>query len=97
MVQAEEKNNFKGLIGLLNGFKDRNGKSFIAVCDESGAVYTDSANDWIVTWYAILMTKMFNFDKTGLLFTSALLTKQWLSKNKLAVEENIAKKELQFW
>lgn len=47
----------------------------------------DSANDWkdIVIWYAIPMKKMFNFDKTGLLFTSALLTKQWLSKNKLAV------------
>lgn len=38
----------------------------------------DSANDWkdIVIWYAISMTKMLNFDKTGLLFTSALLTKQ---------------------
>lgn len=78
--------------------KDRNGKSFITVCDESD-VYTDSTNDWkdIVTWNAIPMTKMYNFDKTGLLLTSALLTKQWLSKNKLAVEENIAKKELQFW
>lgn len=52
---------------------------------------------FIWTLQMIPMTKMFNFDKTGLLFTSALLTKQWHSKNKLAVEENIAKKELQFW
>lgn len=46
------------------GFKTEMENPSITVCDESDAVYTDSANDWkdIVTWYVIPITKMFHFE-----------------------------------